>query len=130
MKKILCVALALMLVLSLAACSMITDLLGGKSRNVGKYYFQSMEMEGMSINREALMSMGGMTEEELDEYMLIEITGEGKATMTSDGEVAEMAFDATHMWPIDDPEEKAAYTLKDGTLTITEDGLSLIFAKK
>ena len=132
MKKILCAVLALMLVLSLAACGGAG--LGGNggttASNVGKYYFQSLEQEGMTIDRATLLSMGGMTDEQLDEYMCLEITAEGKAIMTSDGETQEMAYDATHMWPVDDPDEKANCTIANGKITIESEGTKMVFGKK
>ena len=127
MKKILCIALALMLVLSLAACGGAG--MNGGSNEVGKYYLQSMEAEGMSIGREFFTAMG-MTEEQLDEYMFIEITAPGKATVTMEGETINMEYDATSMWPVDEPDEKANCTVADGKITLEIEGSKVIFAKK
>ena len=129
MKKILCIALALMLVLSLAACGGAGGSGVGGSNEVGKYYLQSMEAEGMSIGREFFTAMG-MTEEQLDEYMFIEITAPGKATVTMEGETINMEYDATSMWPVDEPDEKANCTVADGKITLEIEGSKVIFAKK
>ena len=127
MKRFLCIALALMLVLSLAACGGAG--MGGGSNEVGKYYLHSMETEGMSVGREFFTAMG-MTEEQLDEYMFIEITAPGKATMTMEGETMDMEYDGTSMWPVDEPDDKANCTIADGKITIEMEGSKVIFAKK
>ena len=127
MKKILCIALALMLVLSLAACGGAG--MNGGSNEVGKYYLHSMETEGMSVGREFFTAMG-MTEEQLDEYMFIEITAPGKATVTVEGETINMEYDATSMWPVDEPDEKANCTVADGKITLEMEGSKVIFTKK
>jgi hypothetical protein len=121
MKKFLCVALAMMLVLSLAAC--------GSSNEVGKYYFESMEAEGMSFGREYFTAMG-MTEEQLDEYLFIEIKEPGKAVMISAGETAEVAYDGTSIWPVEEPDEKANCTIADGKITVEAEGATMVFVKK
>ena len=127
MKKILCIALALMLVLSLAACGAGGSGIGG-SNEVGKYYLHSMETEGMSIGREFFTAMG-MTEEQLDEYMFIEITAPGKATVTVEGETVDMEYDATSMWPVDEPDAKVDLEVKGNTLTMESEGMIMVFKK-
>ena len=129
MKKILCIVLALMLTLSLAACGGAGGSGIGGSNEVGKYYLHSMETEGMSIGREMFLAMG-MTEEQLDEYMFIEITAPGKAIITMEGQTQEMEYDATSMWPVDEPDEKANCTIADGKITIEMEGSKVIFTKK
>ena len=125
MKRLLCVALALIMVLSLAACGGA----GLGSSAVGTYYLEKMEAEGMSIDRSYFTAMG-LSEEELDEYMYIKITEAGKATVAMDGEVIEMEYDATSMWPVDEPDDKANCTIADGKITIEMEGNKVIFAKK
>ena len=129
MKKILCIVLALMLTLSLAACGGAGGSGIGGSNEVGKYYLHSMEAEGMTIGREMFTSLG-MTEEQLDEYMFVEITAPGKAVITMEGETQEMEYDATSMWPVDEPDEKANCTIADGKITIEMEGSKVIFTKK
>ena len=129
MKKLLCIVLSLMLVLSLAACGGAGGSGIGGSNDVGKYYLHSMETEGMSVGREMFLAMG-MTEEQLDEYMFIEITAPGKAIITMEGQTQEMEYDATSMWPVDEPDEKADCTIADGKITIEMEGSKVIFTKK
>lgn len=129
MKKILCIVLALMLTLSLAACGGAGGSGIGGSNEVGKYYLHSMETEGMTIGRETFTYLG-MTEEQLDEYMFVEITAPGKAIITIEGEAQEMEYDATSMWPVDEPDEKANCTIADGKITIEMEGSKVIFAKR
>ena len=129
MKKLLCIVLSLMLVLSLAACGGAGGSGIGGSNDVGKYYLHSMETEGMSVGREFFTAMG-MTEEQLDEYMFIEITAPGKAIITMEGQTQEMEYDATSMWPVDEPDEKADCTIADGKITIEMEGSKVIFTKK
>lgn len=129
MKKILCIALALMLVVSLAACGAAGGSGVGGSNDVGKYYLHSMETEGGSFGREMFLAMG-MTEEQLDEYMFIEITAPGKAIITMEGQTQEMEYDATSMWPVDEPDDKANCTIADGKITIEMEGSKVIFTKK
>lgn len=129
MKKILCIVLALMLTLSLAACGGAGGSGIGGSNEVGKYYLHSMETEGMTIGREMFTALG-MTEEQLDEYMFVEITAPGKAIITIEGEAQEMEYDATSMWPVDEPDEKANCTIADGKITIEMEGSKVIFVKK
>lgn len=128
MKKILCIVLALMLTLSLAACGGAGA--GGNS-NVGKYYFVSAEMDGVVLDRATYSSILGIEEADLDMAMYIEITGEGTGIIFSAGNEKAMTYDATSMWPTDQPGDKVDCTITGGTLTLeAADGTVMIFNKK
>ena len=111
MKKFLCIALALMLVVARAACDSDSDSI------VGKYYFQEMVL-GENVTKREDAAAQGMTEEQLDAILFFEITAEGKGILTSNGTTAEMEFDSNSIWPVEDPDEKAEFSLVNGVATI------------
>jgi hypothetical protein len=130
MKKLLCIVLALMLTLSLAACGG-AGLGDNGSSNLGKYYFVSAEMGGVVLDRAAYSSILGIEEADLDMAMYIEITGEGTGIIFSAGNEQEMTYDATSMWPTASPGDKVGCTIANGTLTLeAADDTVMIFNKK
>ena len=130
MKKILCIVLALMLTLSLAACGG-AGLGDNDSGNLGKYYFVSAEMDGTVLDRTTYSQLLGVDEADLDMAMYIEITGESTGTIVSAGSEMEMSYDATSMWPTASPGDKVGCTIANGTLTLeAADGTVMIFNKK
>lgn len=123
MKMALCLALVLGLLVSMSACA----ILGGNS-NAGTYKLSSMEMMGMTLDVEALKTNFGMSDEDLDMY--VELRGDGTATMKADGEEAEMKWADGEIWPVEEPEEKAAFTIEDGVLTMEIEGVKMMFTKQ
>lgn len=120
MKRVLSVTLCAVLILSLALC------LGacGKSDITGRYNLKSMEAEGITFDMEKLKQMAG---EDAEAY--IELRADGTATMSMMGEVAELKYADGQMWPVEDEDDKAPFTIKGNTLTLEQDGLKVIFEK-
>ena len=134
MKKLLCIVLALMLVLSLAACggAGLGSDLGGNGgapvSNLGKYHIVKLEMDGEVLDRAGIAENLGVDLAQLDSVLYLEITAEGKATLAMGG-VNLMSYDATDIWPDDFPDEKASFTLGNGTATINPGEYIMTFQK-
>ena len=129
MKKLLCVALALMLVLSLAACGGAGG--GSSVGNNGKYYFVSAEMDDVVLDRATYSSILGIDEADLDMAMYIEITGENTGIIFSTGNAQPMTYDATSMWPTERPGDKVDCTIANGTIVLNAaDGTTMTFTRK
>ena len=141
MKKLLCIVLALMLVLSLAACGgagLGSDLggtgLGGNqggnepASKVGKYYIVSLEMDGQTLDRAGIAENLGVDLENLDSVLCLEITAEGKAILEMGG-TNQMSYDATSIWPDEFPDEKASFSLSNGTAVIDPGEYVMTFRK-
>ena len=114
MKKILCSALAAIMLLCMTAC--------GNSM-AGRYDFYSMDLDGVEVTAESLEALGGGLE------MYIELEKDGTGTMASDGEVVEMGWADGQIWPLDDPTDKVAFEVKGDTLTIEYEGVEMVFKK-
>ena len=134
MKKLLCIVLALMLVLSLAACggAGLGGNLGGNGgapvSNLGKYHIVKLEMGGEVLDRAGIAENLGVELAQLDSVLYLEITAEGKATLAM-GEANAMSYDATDIWPDEFPDEKASFTLGNGTATINPGEYIMTFQK-
>ena len=111
MKKVLCSALVAIMLLCMTACG---------NNLAGHYNFYSMNMEGMEVTADAL---GGEVE------MYIELEKDGTGTMAAMGEVVEMGWADGEIWPIEDPTDKAPFTVDGDTLTIELEGIKMIFKK-
>lgn len=123
MKMALCLALVLGLLVSMSAC----DILGGNS-DAGTYKLSSMEMMGMTLDVEALKTNFGMSDEDLDMY--VELRKDGTATMKANGEEVEMGWADGEIWPVEEPEEKATFTIEEGVLTMDIEGIKMMFTKQ
>lgn len=135
MKKILCIVLALMLALSLAACGgaglggdLGGNLSGAPVSDLGKYHIVKLEMGGEVLDRAGIAENLGVDLAQLDSVLYLEITAEGKATLAMGG-VNLMSYDATDIWPDDFPDEKASFTLGNGTATINPGEYIMTFQK-
>lgn len=133
MKKILCIALALILMLSLSACNVVgifTRLLTSSTESaVGTYRVTRMEMEGETLDRAAIAEQVGVSEDELDDYILLVITEEGSALLTLAGIENEMSYDDSSIWPLEYPDEKADFSLRNGKAIIAPETYTLTFEK-
>lgn len=128
LKKAICLVLALTCVLCLAAC-------GGGNGNgdvAGTYKFKTLEMQGMSLDMDALIKQSGMDANSVKMELVldkdggfelnVDALGEGmheKGTYKLSGEKLTMTVDGSDL--------KAS--LKDGVITIEEDGIKMTFAK-
>ena len=134
MKKLLCIVLALMMALSLAACggAGLGGDLGGNGgapvSNLGKYHIVKLEMDGEVLDRAGIAENLGVDLAQLDSVLYLEITAEGKATLAM-GEANAMSYDATDIWPDEFPDEKASFTLGNGTATINPGEYIMTFQK-
>lgn len=133
MKKILCIALALILMLSLSACNVVgifTRLLTSSTESaVGTYRVTRMEMDGETLDRAAIAEQVGVSEDELDDYILLVITEEGSALLTLAGIENEMSYDDSSIWPLEYPDEKADFSLRNGKAIIAPETYTLTFEK-
>lgn len=114
MKKILCSALVMIMMLCMVACG---------SSEAGRYDFYSMDMDGVSITAEDLKEMGA----EMEMYITLEKDGTG--VLVSEGETMEIAWEDGKMWPVDDADDVIAYTIDGDTLTMDQDGVTITFKK-
>ena len=114
MKKVLCSALAVIMLLCMTACG---------NNIAGRYNFHSMNMEGMEVTAESLKALGSEVE------MYIELEKDGTGTMASEGEVIAMGWADGEIWPAEDPEDKVAFTVDGDTLTLEQDGMKMVFKR-
>lgn len=118
MKRIVCLMLVLVMVLSLTACGGIT----------GRYTITSMEADGLVYEGELLegiLEMIGMSTDD----MYIELNDDGTGTMSVMGEVAEMRYDDNMIWPVESPDEKVPYEVSGDKLTLEIEGYKMVFEK-
>ena len=120
-KILVCLALVLSLTLCLAACG--KDSSSGSNSIAGKYNFVSMEMGGEKITAADLAALGGEVE------MYVRLDGDGTGIMYSEGTTEDIVYADGKIWPVSEPEEKADFTVKGNTLTITEDDTTMTFKK-
>lgn len=120
-KILVCLALVLSLALCLAACG--KDSSSGSNSIAGKYNFVSMEMDGEKITAADLAALGGEVE------MYVRLDSDGTGIMYSEGTTEDMVYADGKIWPVSEPEEKADFTVKGNTLTITQDGMTMTFKK-
>jgi hypothetical protein len=114
MKKVLCSALVAIMLLCMTACG---------NNIAGRYNFHSMNMEGMEVTAESLEALGSEVE------MYLELEKDGTGTMASNGEVVAMGWADGQIWPAEDPEDKAPFTVDGDTLTIEQEGIKMVFKK-
>lgn len=114
MKKLLCTAMVLGMLLCMTACS---------SSIAGRYEFDSMEAAGETITADDLAALGS------DEEFYLELKSDGTGTLVAFGETNEMGWADGKIWPASDPDDTANYTYSNGTLTLEQDGMKLVFKK-
>lgn len=119
-KSVLCLVLVLSMFLCLCACS--SDK-GGKSSVAGRYNMVSMEMDGMVINLEDYAALLG----DVEFYLDLKADGTGK--LCSAGEIAEIEWNSTKMWPVEDPTDTIEYKVDGNVLTLEQDGMKMVFKK-
>lgn len=128
LRMILCLVLTLSLMTCFAACDLFGDDEGGSSKSgssiAGKYEFYSMTMEGETITAEDLEDMGADPS-----AMYIEINKDGTAILSTNGEETDMEWEDNMMWPADDEDDKAEFTVSGSKLTLEQDGMEMVFKK-
>lgn len=124
-KILVALILALSLVLCLAACGKDSNKSGGASGDglAGKYTFHSMSAGGQTVTAEDLAALGEPVE------IYITLNGDGTGLMYSEGETEDMVYADGQIWPVGDPDDKADFSVKGSTLTISSDGTEMIFKK-
>ncbi len=122
MKKVLSVILVLAMVLCFAACG--KDSKSGGSNIAGKYKFSYMEQDGEKLTAADLKALTGA---EVDTY--VRLDGDGTGVMYSEGTTEDMVYADGKIWPVSDPEDKADLSVKGNTLTISQDGMTMVFKK-
>ena len=118
--KILSILLAVMMLVCLVACDKDED--GGKGGLSGKYMLQSMSYEGMTVTSSQLAEMGMG-----DAYL--EFRDDGTAVMYFEGESEELKLDQNAKTLTDTSGEAVSYKLDGKTVTISQDGMELVFQK-
>ncbi|MBQ7345933.1 MAG: hypothetical protein IJW45_07730 [Oscillospiraceae bacterium] len=118
-KKMVAISLVLVMVLCMVACSNED---GGKGGLSGKYMLQSMSYEGMTVTSSQLAEMGMG-----DAYL--EFRDDGTAVMYFEGESEELKVDQNAKTLTDTSGEAVSYKLDGKTVTISQDGMELVFQK-
>ena len=83
-----------------------------------------MEMGGEVIDIEGMKLLMGE-----DMEMYLELNSDGTAVLNMDGEITDMQWADGKIWPKDDTDDKVGFTVKDGVLTLEQDGMKMIFKK-
>ena len=120
MKITISLILVITLLSALCGCGVV-----GKLSIAGKYKLVSIEASGITMDIDALKTYLG--EEALNMY--IELKADGTGYMSALDEEAEIAWADGQIWPKDDPDDKASFTVEDGVLTLEAEGTKLIFKK-
>lgn len=110
--KILCLALVVCCIMSLAACSLA----------FGKYTLSEASMGGMKISVAAL----GMDPDDC----YLEMTPFGTAKFCMDGEMMDMKYAGGKIWPVEEGEDDAVnFEVKGSEIVMEMDGVEMIFTK-
>ncbi len=110
--KLLCLAMVLCCVLSLAACSLA----------FGKYELASASMGGMTLNADMFADYMG--------ECYLEMTPFGTAKFAYGDEVLDMKYANGKIWPADEGEDEAVNFEIDGNkIHMEQDGMQLTFEK-
>lgn len=119
MKKILCVSLCLIFCLAvLASCG------GGIE---GSYKVKSV----MGMDLEALASTLGQDVSEVEKMFSMELKSDGKGTITSQGETIDLTWKQNgNDLTITINGEDGKATVNGNEITISEDGVEMVFVKK
>lgn len=125
LKKAISLVLALTCILCLVAC-------GGSSDVAGTYKFKTMEMEGMSFDLDALMKTTGMDASSIKMELVLDKNGNFELNAEALGEGSSMKgtykVDGSKLTMTAEGEDLKA-TLKNGVITIEEDGIKMTFEK-
>lgn len=112
-KKMVAISLVVVMVLCMVACS---------SKLEGKYMLESMSYEGMTITADQLASLGMG-----DSYL--EFRNDGTAVMYFEGESEELTVDQNAKTLTGSDGESVSYKVDGKTITISQDGATLVFKK-
>ncbi len=122
MKRIICLMLVVLSMFTLlAACG------GGKGGNAseaGTYNLVSMTMGDTTVDLEALTAMGMPAG-----GIYVKLNGDGTGEMNVGTETMEICYENGKLWPVDEPDEPVSYTISGKTLTMSEDGTTMVFEK-
>lgn len=113
-KKVLFAFVLLLSVVALAGC--------GKKDMAGEYKIVEATEGSTTIKGE-----------ELDKYGVdytLTVKSDGTAVMARGSSKTELKWDNSYFWKSSDKSDKVKYTYKSGKITMTEDGMSMTFAKK
>lgn len=126
--KMLSLALVFVCVIGLAACGG-----GGDTSAAGTYKLQTIEMSGMSMDLEQLAETAGVSADEM--AINLDLKSDGNFTLDMSAlEAADMSMSGT--WEASGSNitltvegETINATLKDGVITMAEEGVSMTFKK-
>ena len=122
MKKLIALALVMIAVVSLVGC-------GGKNGATGTYKivsFMGMEIEQAN----SLYNLGG-GEGNIEDLFVLQLQSGGKATFTSNGQKAEGTYSIDgKSISLTVEGETLTGTIEDGKITLSIEGIELVFEKK
>ena len=109
--RILCAAMLLSLLLTLAACGVS-----------GKYVLKKVSYAGISMDADTV----GFESEKF----YIELFSNGTAVMCYNGETEDMEWKDGQLWSVDDKDSKVDFTLEDDELIIELEDVEMVFVKE
>lgn len=126
--KMLSLALVFVCVIGLAACGG-----GGDTSAAGTYRLQTIEMSGMSMDLEQLAESAGVSADDM--AINLDLKSDGNFTLDMSAlDAADMSMSGT--WEASGSNIKLTVegeiinaTLKDGVITLAEEGVSMTFKK-
>lgn len=126
LKKAICLVLALTCFLCLVACG------GGSDSVAGTYKFKTLEMQGLSLNMDDLIKQSGMDPSSVKMELVLDKDGSFELNVDALGEGTNQkgtykVSGSNLTMTVDGSDLKAS--LKNGVITIEEDGLKMTFAK-
>lgn len=108
---VLCAALILSMLLTLAGCGV-----------AGRYLLKEVSYGGISMDAED----AGMDPDDC----YIEMKSDGTAVMCMDGEEVDMQWKDGEIWAEGEEDDKADFEIEDGELTIEIEGIEMVFEKE
>ena len=124
-KKLLSLLLVLICALSLAAC-------GGKNSLAGTYTLQSLEMGGMSMDLEEMSDILGIDSDDLNASLSLKEDGSFSLDMSAldDSMSVEGTWKSTSGGvDLTAEGDTITATVKGGTITLEDSGISMVFKK-
>lgn len=123
MKKILCFAVAMILLLGLAGCD--------NSPKYEAFYFYEMDDDGVLYSAEDVqkdLDMEGKNLK-LNDIFYLYLYPDGTAVLCSMGVVSDMRYNDTEIWSVTDASIRAKFTRNGDTVILEEDNARLTYKK-
>ena len=122
MKKILCFALAFVLLVGLTACD--------SSPKGETFYLYEVQENGETFQMEDLRKeieaeSGGR----MEDYFYVTLYDDGTAVICSMGTKKDMKYDDTSIWAVEDERIRAGFSRVGDTIAITDEGAIMVYRK-